>query len=92
MNTVAATTTQRSPVVNQRVLTCFECGRQGHYRNECLKLKNQTRLFRVVTCRDAGADPGGGHDGQVPPTEKFGCNGVFKNMNNNGGEEDEGGS
>nr|GEV90600.1 putative reverse transcriptase domain-containing protein [Tanacetum cinerariifolium] len=29
--------------LNQRVPTCFECGRQGHYRNECPKLKNQTR-------------------------------------------------
>ncbi|GJS50712.1 putative reverse transcriptase domain-containing protein [Tanacetum coccineum] len=42
MNIVAATTTQRALVVNQRVPTCFECGRQGHYRNECPKLKNQT--------------------------------------------------
>ncbi|GJY08996.1 reverse transcriptase domain-containing protein [Tanacetum coccineum] len=41
MNDVAATATQRSPVVNQRVPTCFECGRQGHYKNECPK--NQTR-------------------------------------------------
>ncbi|GJU38654.1 putative reverse transcriptase domain-containing protein [Tanacetum coccineum] len=29
--------------LNQRVPTCFECGRKGHYRNECPKLKNQTR-------------------------------------------------
>nr|GEW20282.1 retrotransposon protein, putative, Ty3-gypsy subclass [Tanacetum cinerariifolium] len=35
MNVVAATATQRALVVNQRVPTCFECGRQGHYRNEC---------------------------------------------------------
>ncbi|GJT78971.1 putative reverse transcriptase domain-containing protein [Tanacetum coccineum] len=35
--------TQRAPVVNQRVPTCFECGRQGHYRSEYPKLKNQTR-------------------------------------------------
>ncbi|GJX06399.1 putative reverse transcriptase domain-containing protein [Tanacetum coccineum] len=42
MNIVAATTTQRALVVNQRVPTYFECGRQGHYRNECPKLKNQT--------------------------------------------------
>ncbi|GKD13274.1 reverse transcriptase domain-containing protein [Tanacetum coccineum] len=26
---------------NQRTLTCFECGNQGHYRSECPKLKNQ---------------------------------------------------
>ncbi|GJR68738.1 putative reverse transcriptase domain-containing protein [Tanacetum coccineum] len=40
-NAVAVPTTQRAPVVNQRVPTCFECGRQGHYRNEYPKLKNQ---------------------------------------------------
>ncbi|GKF02372.1 putative reverse transcriptase domain-containing protein [Tanacetum coccineum] len=42
MNVVAITATQRVPVVNQRVPTCFECGRQCHYRSECPKLKNQT--------------------------------------------------
>ncbi|GJW46481.1 hypothetical protein Tco_0078127 [Tanacetum coccineum] len=33
----------RSPVAanNQRTLTLFECGNQGHYRSECSKLKNQ---------------------------------------------------
>ncbi|GJZ83564.1 putative reverse transcriptase domain-containing protein [Tanacetum coccineum] len=39
-NVVAVPATQRAPIVNQRVPTCFECGRQGHYRNECPKLKN----------------------------------------------------
>ncbi|GKC73579.1 putative reverse transcriptase domain-containing protein [Tanacetum coccineum] len=35
-------TTQRPPLINQRApRTYFECGSQGHYRNECLKLKNQ---------------------------------------------------
>ncbi|GJW33631.1 putative reverse transcriptase domain-containing protein [Tanacetum coccineum] len=42
-NAIAVPTTQRAPVVNQRVPTCFECGRQGHYRNECPKLKNHNR-------------------------------------------------
>ncbi|GKD03408.1 putative reverse transcriptase domain-containing protein [Tanacetum coccineum] len=37
------TVTSRAPVVNQRVLTCFKYGRQGHYRNDCPKLKNQNR-------------------------------------------------
>ncbi|GJZ97278.1 putative reverse transcriptase domain-containing protein [Tanacetum coccineum] len=42
-NTVVVPATQRALVVNQRVPTCFECGRQGYYRNECPKLKNQNR-------------------------------------------------
>ncbi|GKA79655.1 putative reverse transcriptase domain-containing protein [Tanacetum coccineum] len=42
-NKFVVPTTQRAPVVNQMVPTCFECGRQGHYRNECPKLKNQNR-------------------------------------------------
>ncbi|GJW69074.1 putative reverse transcriptase domain-containing protein [Tanacetum coccineum] len=42
-NAVAIPATQRAPIVNQRVPTCFECGRQGHYMNECPKLKNQNR-------------------------------------------------
>ncbi|GJU14589.1 putative reverse transcriptase domain-containing protein [Tanacetum coccineum] len=46
-NAVAVSTTQRAPVVNQSVPTCFECGRQGHYRNECPKLKNQNRGNKV---------------------------------------------
>nr|GEX59475.1 putative reverse transcriptase domain-containing protein [Tanacetum cinerariifolium] len=37
------TATNRVPVVNQRVATCFESGRKGHYKNECPKLKNQNR-------------------------------------------------
>ncbi|GJX88850.1 reverse transcriptase domain-containing protein [Tanacetum coccineum] len=41
--TISTTSTQRGQVVNQRVLTCFECGRQGHYRNDCPNLKDQNR-------------------------------------------------
>ncbi|GKA46240.1 putative reverse transcriptase domain-containing protein [Tanacetum coccineum] len=28
---------------NQRSLTCFECGNQGHYKSDCPELKNQNR-------------------------------------------------
>ncbi|GJR73633.1 putative reverse transcriptase domain-containing protein [Tanacetum coccineum] len=36
-----ATSNQRGQVVNQKVVTCFECGRQGHYRSDYPKLKDQ---------------------------------------------------
>ncbi|GJS37699.1 reverse transcriptase domain-containing protein [Tanacetum coccineum] len=39
--TISTTSTQRGQVVNQRVVTCFECGRQGHYKSNCPKLKDQ---------------------------------------------------
>ncbi|GKF65060.1 putative reverse transcriptase domain-containing protein, partial [Tanacetum coccineum] len=41
--TNSTTSTQRGQIVNQRVLTCFECGRQGHFRSDCPKLKDQNR-------------------------------------------------
>ncbi|GKD95166.1 putative reverse transcriptase domain-containing protein, partial [Tanacetum coccineum] len=41
--TISTTSTHRGQVVNQRVFTCFECGRQGYYRSDCPKLKDQNR-------------------------------------------------
>ncbi|GJU54431.1 putative reverse transcriptase domain-containing protein [Tanacetum coccineum] len=41
--TNSTTSTQRGQVVNHRVFTCFECGRQGHFRSDCPKLKDQNR-------------------------------------------------
>ncbi|GJR29702.1 putative reverse transcriptase domain-containing protein [Tanacetum coccineum] len=46
-NEVVVPTTQRAPIVNQRVPTCFECGRHGYYRNECPKLKNQNHINKA---------------------------------------------
>ncbi|GJT22031.1 putative reverse transcriptase domain-containing protein, partial [Tanacetum coccineum] len=38
-----AANNQRSPMANQRVVTCFEYGVQGHYKKDCPKLKNSNR-------------------------------------------------
>ncbi|GKD99651.1 reverse transcriptase domain-containing protein [Tanacetum coccineum] len=43
---LAIATNQRAPVANQRTLTCFVCGKQGHYHSECPELKKylETKL------------------------------------------------
>ncbi|GJR74857.1 putative reverse transcriptase domain-containing protein [Tanacetum coccineum] len=38
---ISTTSTHRGQVVNQRVVTCYECGGQGHYRSDCPKLKDR---------------------------------------------------
>ncbi|GKB90941.1 putative reverse transcriptase domain-containing protein [Tanacetum coccineum] len=46
--TVVDVPTPRAPVANQRVMTYFGCGGQGHYKNDCPKLKNQNRVNKAA--------------------------------------------
>ncbi|GKA25201.1 putative reverse transcriptase domain-containing protein [Tanacetum coccineum] len=59
---VIAITTQGTPGPNQRVITCFECGAQGHYRKDCPKVKNQNHgnKARVPDARGKAYVLGGG--------------------------------
>ncbi|GKA31852.1 putative reverse transcriptase domain-containing protein [Tanacetum coccineum] len=56
--TNSTTSTQRGQMVNQRVLTCFECGRQGHYMSDCPKLKDQNRGNKAVNKNGVGETRG----------------------------------
>ncbi|GJY24817.1 putative reverse transcriptase domain-containing protein [Tanacetum coccineum] len=38
-----ASNPQRAPVGNQQGIICYECGRPGHFRKDCPKLRNQNR-------------------------------------------------
>ncbi|GJU53486.1 putative reverse transcriptase domain-containing protein [Tanacetum coccineum] len=48
VNEVPTAVNQRAPMVNQRSATCFECGRQGHFKKDCPKLKNQNHGNKPV--------------------------------------------
>ncbi|GJR09542.1 putative reverse transcriptase domain-containing protein [Tanacetum coccineum] len=39
--TTVTPNTQRAPIGNQLGIVCYECGRPGHFRKDCPKLRNQ---------------------------------------------------
>nr|GEZ68646.1 putative reverse transcriptase domain-containing protein [Tanacetum cinerariifolium] len=55
---------------NQRVVTCFECGAQGHYRKDCPNVKNQNRgnKARVPDAKGKAYVLGGGDTNLGPNT------------------------
>nr|GFA68948.1 retrovirus-related Pol polyprotein from transposon 17.6 [Tanacetum cinerariifolium] len=59
---VVAVATQGTLGPNKRIVTCFECEAQGHYRKDCPKVKNQNRVnkARVPDARGKAYVLGGG--------------------------------
>ncbi|GKA16937.1 putative reverse transcriptase domain-containing protein [Tanacetum coccineum] len=43
VKSLLAANNQRAPGANQKGVTCFECGAQGHFKRDCPKLKNNNR-------------------------------------------------
>ncbi|GJY45158.1 putative reverse transcriptase domain-containing protein [Tanacetum coccineum] len=47
-------TNQRAPGITQNTVTFFECGRQGHFKKVCRKLRNQNRGNQAAICEAHG--------------------------------------
>ncbi|GJZ33032.1 putative reverse transcriptase domain-containing protein [Tanacetum coccineum] len=62
----AAANNQRAPGANQRVVTCFECGVQGHYKKDFPKLKNNNRRKQARNGRATARVYEVGNAGKTP--------------------------
>ncbi|GKC37224.1 putative reverse transcriptase domain-containing protein, partial [Tanacetum coccineum] len=59
--------TQRAPVGIQQGVVCYECGRPGHFRKDCPKLRNQNRGNKT---RNKVGNKTGNHTGGNEATVK----------------------
>ncbi|GKC95962.1 putative reverse transcriptase domain-containing protein [Tanacetum coccineum] len=68
--TNSTTSTQRGQMVNQRYVTCFECGTPRHFQKDCPKVNNQNHgdKARVPDARGKAYVLGGGDANPGPNT------------------------
>nr|GEV72283.1 hypothetical protein [Tanacetum cinerariifolium] len=46
---------QRAPLANPKAtITCYECGRLRHFRNECQKFRSQNQVNQIWKEKDCG--------------------------------------
>nr|GEY32489.1 hypothetical protein [Tanacetum cinerariifolium] len=77
--TAVATTTQRAPMENQRIVTCFGYGGHGYYKRDCPKLKSQNRGNKASSNETRGrAYALGGGDGN-PDSNVVTCTFLLNN-------------
>ncbi|GJS90911.1 putative reverse transcriptase domain-containing protein [Tanacetum coccineum] len=67
----ATNNNQRAQGTNQRVLTCVECGAQGHFRSDCPKLKNRNQGNQAGNCNDVARAYDVGTTGTNPNSNVF---------------------
>ncbi|GKA80354.1 putative reverse transcriptase domain-containing protein [Tanacetum coccineum] len=85
---VVAPNTQRVPVGNQPGVVCYECGRSGHYRKDCPKLRNQNHRNKTgnktgnnkSTARAYAIGGGGANPGSNVVTGTFLLNDCYSSM------------
>ncbi|GJW90855.1 reverse transcriptase domain-containing protein [Tanacetum coccineum] len=81
---VVAPNTQRGPVGNQSGVVCYECGRLGHYRKDCPKLRNQNWGNKTgsneTTARDYAIGGGGANPDSNVVTGTFLLNNCYASM------------
>ncbi|GJZ00537.1 putative reverse transcriptase domain-containing protein [Tanacetum coccineum] len=76
-----APNTQRAPVGNQQGIICYECGRPGHFRKDCPKMRNQNR--RNQTRNENGNKTGNQTGGNKTTAKAYAIGGGGTNPDSN---------
>ncbi|GKD00821.1 putative reverse transcriptase domain-containing protein [Tanacetum coccineum] len=75
-----APNTQRAPVGNQQGIICYECGRPGHFKKDCPKLRNQNRGNQI---RNKNGNKNGNQTGGNETTARAYASMLFERCHSN---------